>query len=285
MIKEKIITEIIDIDKIQPAKLYLIKEEYDKFNEDIINKYEPLAIIKINSNYYLVDNHELLMYLAKNGVKKVKIYHNNDKTIDTIAYFTKVKWCQNQKIYTIKDLFLYLINKKEYKKKWERKCNKLNDALYKSPLKDITFVNEITKDVKEKICNNVISELPYWFNDKETIKIYSKGVREKEFIKIELFDMVIGFLSYEITYGLNCYIYIMGLYKPFHRYGIASKLIDYLNYILKKQNIKYISIQSDESYIKTHNFYIKNGFYPFYNLTSSKQKDKTQLLMIKEVIK
>jgi len=283
MVKEKVITDIIDIEKIQPSQLYILKEEYDKFNNAIIDNYEPISIKKIRDKYYLLGNHELLLYLANNGIKQVKIYYNNDKTIDTIAYFTKVKWCQNQNIHTIKDLSLYIINKKEYKKKWGKRCDKLSDSLYKNPLKDITYVNEITKDIKEKTCNNIIRELPEWFKNEDAIKTYNHSVREKDFIKIELFDQVIGFIAYEITYGLNCYIYLMGIYKPFHRYGIGSQLIQYLNNILKQQNIKYISIQSDESHTKTHNFYIKNGFYPFYDLEPIQAKEKAQLLMIKEV--
>jgi len=283
MVKEKTVTDIIDIEKIQPSQLYILKEEYDKFNNAIIDNYEPISIKKIRNKYYLLGNHELLLYLANNGIKQVRIYYNNDKTIDMIAYFTKVQWCQNQNIHIIKDLSLHIINKKEYKKKWEKRCDKLSDYLYKNALKDITYVNEITKDIKEKICNNIITELPEWFQNADAIKIYNKSVREKEFIKIELFNQVIGFVAYEITYGLNCYIYLMGIYKPFHRYGIGSKLIAYLNNILKQQNIKYISIKSKESYIKTHNFYIKNGFYPFYDLKTAQIKEKTDLLMIKEV--
>lgn len=278
----------MDIEKIQPTTLYILKEKYEAINL-IENDYEALPIKKIGDLIFLLDKHEIALYLANKGIEKINVFYETYENFDIISYYTKIKWCRENKIFSIKDLSGYVVNKSQYKSKWIIKCKKLNKRISKNHLQDFRYITEENKIKKQEICNIVLKSLPRWFGLEQAIIEYSNNVRNMEFIKIELFGNVIGFCAYKVNYGINCDLYVLGIYKEFHRYGIGSELLKVVNELLKKENVRYISVKtlsernSDKYYNYTRNFYIKNGFYPFEEFKDLWDKDNPCLLMIKEV--
>lgn len=278
----------MEADKIQPTQLFILKEEYESYGE-MDEEYEPIPVKRVGSMVFFLERHEFALYLANNGHEKIKVYESDDDKIDIISYFTKIRWCHDNKIFTIKDLSLYIVREREFNRKWVRRCEKLSEQLFKNPLMNVTYQKEITPSIKSGIANDILRTLPGWFGIEKAIVDYCEKVKTMEFVKIELFDMIIGFCAYKINYGINCDLVVLGIYEQFHRFGIGSRLIDFINNEMKHNEVRYMSVKtlsenhSDENYKRTRNFYIKNGFYPFEELKDLWDKDNPCLIMIREV--
>lgn len=278
----------IKLDSIQPTQLFLSKSKYDKLalNE---HDYDPILVRKTGDITYLIDHHEELLYLANKGLKKINVCYYDNDNIDTLLYFTRIDLCLRKGIKRIKDLSIYLLSDRDFKRKWEKPEEKLTDHLYKTPFEGLSFTREIAENLKTDICDKVLRTLPDWFGIEEAIVEYGQEVKQLDFIKVEYHHMVIGFCAYKVNYGINCDLYVLGIYHDFHRFGIGSKLIEYINNEVKKQEVKYLSVKTlsdthvDSYYGKTRNFYIKNGFYPFEELPNLWGEENPCLLMIKEV--
>ncbi|MBN2851578.1 MAG: GNAT family N-acetyltransferase [Clostridia bacterium] len=284
---EKKITYVA-LEKIQPTQLYILKEEYESY-QYIKDEYDPIPVKRVGTLLFFLENHELALYLANNGHDEIKVYESDDNQVDIISYFTKIRWCHENNIFTIKDLSVYVLKEKEFQKKWIKRCEKLSDQLFKNPLMNVDYLKEITPSIKSEITNDILRSLPSWFGIEQSIIDYCEKVKTLEFIKIELFDMVIGFCAYKINYGINCDLVVLGIFEQFHRFGIGSKLIDFINNELKHNEVRYMSVKtlsenhSDENYKRTRNFYIKNGFYPFEEIKDLWGKENPCLIMIREV--
>ncbi|MCK5811905.1 MAG: GNAT family N-acetyltransferase [Clostridiales bacterium] len=285
--KNCIIREIA-IDSIQPTKLFLSKSKYDQVT---INEqdYNPILVRKTGDITYLIDHHEELLYMANKGHEKINVCYYDNDSIDTLLYFTRINQCNNKGIKCIKDLSIYLLNDKDYKRKWEKPSVKLTEHLYKTPYEGLDFVRETNPSRKSVVCDKILRTLPEWFGIESAIVEYNQKVKQLDFIKIKYQQEVIGFCAYQVNYGINCDLYVLGIYRDFHRFGIGSKLIEYINDEVKKQEVKYLSVKTlsdkhvDSYYERTRNFYIKNGFYPFEEFKDLWGKENPCLLMIKEV--
>lgn len=133
---------------------------------------------------------------------------------------------------------------------------------------DISFIYENDSNIKQRICEIVLSDLPLWFGIPEANKEYCEGVRDKTFIKICDSDEDIGFASLKRNNEYVLEIYVMGIKNKYHRQGIGKRLVREIIDFAKRNGYLYLEVKTldesreSEEYRKTRLFYKRVGFIP-----------------------
>jgi len=145
------------------------------------------------------------------------------------------------------------------------------------------------KDLKSKICKNILRDLAEWFGIESSTKAYIEGVRDKLFIAYKEKGEYVGFVSLEETSEISCDMYVLGVLKKYHKTGIGTKLINFIEGEAKKLGKTYITVKvlSDshpcENYQKTRRFYNKNGYRMLEELKDLWGEDNPCAYCIKEL--
>ncbi len=138
---------------------------------------------------------------------------------------------------------------------------------------DLT-VHLLNASKSEKACRELTDSLPEYFGIHEANERYAKGVRELPTFGAKLNGVDVGLISLEIPFPNNANIYWMAVRKEYHGQGIGCSLLKYAeDYCLKKQCISMTvetlsPTNNDSNYIKTYNFYQRNGFKPLFELNT-----------------
>lgn len=147
------------------------------------------------------------------------------------------------------------------------------------------------KDIDRKsiICEDILNDLPDWFGQPESILEYKNTVKKLPFLVISFNNEVIGFCAIKIEHIINCDLYVLGIKYQYHKQGIGSILISYIEKYCIENNIPYMTVltlsdrDNNEHYRRTRKFYKKNGFVKFKELPTLWDKSTPALLMIKQV--
>lgn len=135
-------------------------------------------------------------------------------------------------------------------------------------------LEQISSDIAESLCRLVTSKLPEYFGLPEVNEHYAQGVRECINIAAKVDNQFVGLISIEFPYSNNANIYWMAILAEYHNQGIGKKLIESARELAKNKQAKTITVETlspknaDENYLKTYNFYLKNGFKPLFDLKS-----------------
>jgi GNAT superfamily N-acetyltransferase len=150
------------------------------------------------------------------------------------------------------------------------------------------MIKEITnEEEKQKICSNILRELPDWFGTESGLKEYEDGVIDKKFFAYYDNETPIGFYALKYINDSVCNLYVLGIKKEYHRNGIGSKFQEYVENYAKNKNFKYLTVYTlsddsdDEYYEKTRKFYLKHGFIPLYKTNAIWGEDNPFLLLMK----
>jgi hypothetical protein len=128
---------LVDLKDIQPSQLYLNKDKLDnvlsRFKSSNYDSYEAIPIIQLDNKLVFTDGHTRAYAAFLQGVKKIKVYWDDDTcfTNDLCikAYKICVRWCESEGVLSIYDLKGRVISHKDYKELWLNKCGKMHDII------------------------------------------------------------------------------------------------------------------------------------------------------------
>ncbi len=136
----------------------------------------------------------------------------------------------------------------------------------------MTKIEQIPADIAEELCCEIMIELPGYFDLPEANDYYAQGVKDKINLAAKINDQYVGFISLEFPYPQNANIYWMAIFPKYHSQGIGKKLIEAACELARSTQAKTITVETvspkdtNENYLKTYNFYLKNGFAPLFDL-------------------
>jgi hypothetical protein len=117
---------------IQPSQLYISKKKLakvkKKFNSTDISTLEAIPIKKIGNQIFYTDGHTRAFAAYQAGFKEIPLVWE-DEELDWEMYEICIKWCKDAGIYSIADLSDRIIDQKEYKFLWYKRCDELHKKL------------------------------------------------------------------------------------------------------------------------------------------------------------
>lgn len=117
---------------IQPSQLYISKKKLTKikkkFNLTDISTLEAIPIKKLGNEIFYTDGHTRAFAAYQAGFKEIPVVWE-DEELDWEMYEICIKWCKDAGIYTIADLSDRIIDQKEYKFLWYKRCDELHKKL------------------------------------------------------------------------------------------------------------------------------------------------------------
>lgn len=112
----------IDINKITPEQLIADKVKINKVSswiessEDIV-----ITCVKIKDKIVCIDGYSRLLVAYNKGFKYVYAYFE-EENVDIKFFETCLKWCEKEKIFTIKDLTNRIVIPEEHERLWVSRC-------------------------------------------------------------------------------------------------------------------------------------------------------------------
>lgn len=121
------------------------------------------------------------------------------------------------------------------------------------------------KDLKEKIAENILNDLPEWFGLPDSTREYIKDSKDMPFFAYCKDNRYVGFAALKETSPYTAEIYVIGILKEYHKQGIGEKLFKAFTDYARKKNYEYIQVKTVdgehyEAYDKTRMFYEHLGF-------------------------
>lgn len=114
------------------------------------------------------------------------------------------------------------------------------------------------EDIKEKICNEILNQLPEWFSKKDGIMWYSKESRTSHLWAAIDGNKTVGFIVMKETSPYTVEINVMGVLKEYQRKGIGAELFKSFYKFAQNNNYEFIQVKT-----------VKNGKYSSYDITNS----------------
>ena len=266
---------MIELHRVQPSQLYLSQPKYEQhialFATKGFDSCAPLPVKQIGADLFFTDGHTRAFILWQQGVQTVRVYHDPDD-LNWVAYLENVQNCRNNDIFSIADLKNRLVNSETYEKRWLQHCAAVQAALRDDPLAALQLAFIDDPDDKAAICNEVLRALPAWFGIPAAIADYTATVRDFPFLTAALYGKVVGFCAVKPHFGINAELYVMGIFKEFHRLGIGARLIGGIDTYCRERGIPHMSVKTlssshpDPHYARTRRFYERMGFQPFEEL-------------------
>lgn len=143
---------------------------------------------------------------------------------------------------------------------------------------------------KQQICADILATLPQWFGIPEATREYIKGVVSSDFYTLSLDMQPIGFCAMKQDFTHVAEIYVCGIHPAYHRLGLGTKLLSYIEKQLMQQKVKYLTVKTlssrhpSKEYAATREFYLTCGFEPFEEFLDLWGKANPCLQMIKRLI-
>jgi len=112
----------IDIKEITPEQLTVDEVKLDRVNS-WIEKPEDIVVscVKIGNKIVSIDGHSRLVAAYNKGFKYVYAYLESDN--DNVQFYkTCMEWCEEQGIFTIKDLAKRVVTPEEHERLWGNRC-------------------------------------------------------------------------------------------------------------------------------------------------------------------
>ncbi len=124
----------------------------------------------------------------------------------------------------------------------------------------------------EKACRQLTASLPEWFGIPEANERYAKGCLERTSFCAKLENNFVGLIVLEFPFPNNANIYWMAVDKSFHHQGVGTQLLQIAQNYCFEQKVNTITVETlspkhhDPHYLKTYQFYERNGFKPLFEL-------------------
>ena len=149
---------------------------------------------------------------------------------------------------------------------------------------------ETDNNIKQKVCREVLRDLPEWFGIEEATQHYIDSVVKYPFITAyNDNNEVMGFYSIREENTNTLDMYVLGVKKLYHNQGIGTLLQDFVYKYAKDKGYKYLLVltlsksHSDKGYALTRDFYHKYGFIDIYESNKIWGKENPTQIMIKVI--
>lgn len=121
------------------------------------------------------------------------------------------------------------------------------------------------ENIKERICKEILEQLPEWFSKKDGITQYAKESRTSHLWAAVENEKTVGFIVMKETSPYTVEINVMGVIKEYQRKGIGAELFKSFYEFAKNNNYEFIQVKTVKSgkyasYDITNSFYKKLGF-------------------------
>lgn len=133
-------------------------------------------------------------------------------------------------------------------------------------------IEQISAEDAEILCRQITTDLPEYFGLPECNEQYVQGVRSRINFAAKIKGVFVGLLSLEFPYPTNSNIYWMAVLRDWHGKGVGHRLLDAAVQYARIQGVFTMTVETlapseaDENYLKTWQFYEKQGFSPLFNL-------------------
>jgi GNAT superfamily N-acetyltransferase len=281
-----------DIGKILPTQLYISEEKYKRsrtlFTKNGYGDYPPIPIKCIGNDVFFTDGHTRALILWEHGIQEISVYEDTDD-MDWIMYLLDLAWCDDAGIRAIENLKDRKVDGETYQREWIERCGASHRLIQENPLRDLEIRFEEDPRIKSSICREVLDSLTGWFGIVSAVQDYIHNVRHLPFVIARLYGKVVGFCALKVNDGINVDLYVLGIFEEFHRRGIGTKLIQFIDQYCCKSGISYMSVKTlserseNNNYAKTRKFYASCGFRPFGDIPVSWNVENPCLYMIKKV--
>ena len=121
---------------------------------------------------------------------------------------------------------------------------------------------------KDRICRDILEDLPDWFGIPKSVDAYVRSVAELLMFGFALDDQIVGLISLKEHNRFVAEAYLLGVKRDWHRRGIGGRLIEYAAVKLQAQGLSYLTVKTvaadrpNEEYVGTCRFYEALGFLP-----------------------
>lgn len=280
----------LELAKLRPTQFYLCDlklERARQYMQSHRDDYPPLPVKKLSEGTLLLDGHHRAYVLLEMGVKMIRC--QIDEQLFNEAHLASMAACEDQKIFSLEDLSSRIISLDQYNDSWVVFHERIRKVIDEDPLVDASYFQVQKPDEKEHICRSILSELPDWFGVPEAIEDYASNVRALDFVTIRLFGFVVGFVAMKKHFEDMGEIYVMGIYRNFHRMGLGRALVKSAVNFCREFGLRFLTVKTlsaqraDKSYENTRRFYKAMGFVEFEELPELWGKENPCLVMIKPI--
>lgn len=127
----------------------------------------------------------------------------------------------------------------------------------------ITELKEKTE--KEQACREILSSLPDWFGNPESVEEYAASCRELPVWADICSGTAAGFIAFRPTSGCAGEIYVMGVRRELHRRGLGRELFRPLYAYARENGFQFLTVKTVQQgkypdYDRTNLFYKSLGF-------------------------
>lgn len=120
-------------------------------------------------------------------------------------------------------------------------------------------------DQKERICREVLTALPDWFGNPDSLEEYAKNCRDLPLWACREGEEVLGFIALRPTSPYAAELHVMGVRPQCHRRGIGRELFSALYRYAGEESFRFLTVKTVrmgcyEDYDRTNRFYQALGF-------------------------
>jgi len=113
------------LSEIQPSQLYISRKKLAKINKafdpEIKTTLGVIPVKKLGNDIIFTDGHTRAVAAFLAGYQEITVEWE-DEDLDWEMYELCVQWCKDEKIFSAKDLAKRIIQHKDYKLLWYKKC-------------------------------------------------------------------------------------------------------------------------------------------------------------------
>lgn len=127
----------------------------------------------------------------------------------------------------------------------------------------------LAKNDRGAICNSILAALPEWFGTPSATASYVDHAENAPILIARVEGEIVGFVSLNEHFGINCKIHSVGVLPEHHRNGVGTALINAAALRATEKNFGFLTVKtlapahSDKNYAGTRAFYFSAGFRPF----------------------
>ena len=123
---------------LQPSQFYISNkkiEEIEKWFKEDLSNFDPIPVKILDDDIVMTDGHTRAVVAVMNNINKVPLVLESEN-LSWDMYQECVKECKKQNIKSPYDLLSRIVDDDEYKNKWDKRCDMMQEEVRKKDKKD-----------------------------------------------------------------------------------------------------------------------------------------------------
>lgn len=154
------------------------------FDPQHMDVFQPLPVHDFGNNRYtLTDGHTRAFVAYKNGISALPVVYDYDdivtNAVGQMLYKEDIQWCERFRLYHVKDLENRIVNKIQYQKLWEDRCDRSYNLLTKTSQSERIQFQNLVPNLFLYGASEDISTL-FFENEAGQLFIYKENVLRSE---------------------------------------------------------------------------------------------------------